>query len=207
MKQEDALSKKWMSRLTLYHSILTNAENKGEEYITSTYMSELLKNIGASLIRKDIGDLSYKGVCRKGYCVKDLKELIEQRLSFSKNKDVYIIGAGNLGFALAKNHNFGYYGFNIKALFDSNDLKVGIKINGIEVHHISELDRMSEKQNVKIAILAVPYENAEFAIQKVVNAGIKYIWNFTEHIASVPEDVHIWNENLIGHFLQLTIQE
>lgn len=207
MKQEDALSKKWMSRLTLYHSILTNAEKKGEEYITSTYMSELLKNIGASLIRKDIGDLSYKGVCRKGYSVKDLKELIEQRLSFSKNKDVYIIGAGNLGFALAKNNNFEYYGFNIKALFDANDLKVGIKVNGIEVFHISELDRMSREQNVKIAILAVPYDNAEAAIKQLVNAGIKYIWNFTEHIACVPEDVHIWNENLIGHFLQLTIQE
>lgn len=207
MEEKDALSKKWMSRLTLYHSILTNCENNGDEYITSTYMASLLKNIGASLIRKDIGELSYKGICKKGYCVKELKSLIEQRLSFSSNKDVYIIGAGNLGLALAKNHNFEYYGFTIKALFDSNDLKTGIKVNDIEVFNIRDLKTMAEKDNVKIAILAVPYKNAEEATKHLVDSGIKYIWNFTEHIPLVPSDVHIWNENLIGHFLQLTIQD
>ena len=202
----DRFSNKVISRLTLYHCVLVDYIEQGIEFVSSTKLSKLL-NIDDSQIRKDIKLLEYSGKCKVGYSVRDLKEIIEKRLTFSKNKDVFIVGAGNLGLALAKNDNFDYYGFNILALFDSNDLKTGISIDEKQIFHISKLPDLAQRLGVKIAILTVPHSQAQKAANFLIDSGIKYIWNFTQCILDVPDDIHVWNENLIGHFLQLTIDD
>ena len=202
----DRFSNKVISRLTLYHCVLVDYIEQGIEFVSSTKLSKLL-NIDDSQIRKDIKLLEYSGKCKVGYSVRELKEIIEKRLTFSKNKDVFIVGAGNLGLALAKNDNFDYYGFNILALFDSNDLKTGISIDEKQIFHISKLPDLVQRLGVKIAILTVPHSQAQKAANFLIDSGIKYIWNFTQCILDVPKDIHVWNENLIGHFLQLTIDD
>lgn len=202
----DRFSNKVISRLTLYHCVLVDYIEQGIEFVSSTKLSKLL-NIDDSQIRKDIKLLEYSGKCKVGYSVRELKEIIEKRLTFSKNKDVFIVGAGNLGLALAKNDNFYYYGFNILALFDSNDLKTGISIDEKQIFHISKLPDLVQRLGVKIAILTVPHSQAQKAANFLIDSGIKYIWNFTQCILDVPDDIHVWNENLIGHFLQLTIDD
>ena len=202
----DRFSNKVISRLTLYHCVLVDYIEQGINFVSSTKLSKLL-NIDDSQIRKDIKLLDYKGKCKVGYSVKDLKEIIEKRLTFSKNKDVFIVGAGNLGLALAKNDNFDYYGFNILALFDSNDLKTGISIDEKQIFHISKLPDLAQRLGVKIAILTVPHSQAQKAANFLIDSGIKYIWNFTQCILDVPEGIHVWNENLSGHFLQLTLDD
>ncbi len=202
----DRFSNKVISRLTLYHCVLVDFIEQGIEHVSSMKLSQLL-NVDDSQIRKDIKLLDYKGKCKVGYSVKELKEVIEHRLTFSKNKDVFIVGAGNLGLALAKNDNFDYYGFNILALFDSNDLKTGISIGDKQIFHISKLPDLTERLGVKIAILTVPHNQAQKVADFLIDSGIKYIWNFTQCILDVPKDIHVWNENLIGHFLQLTIDD
>lgn len=202
----DRFSNKVISRLTLYHCVLVDFIEQGIEHVSSMKLSQLL-NVDDSQIRKDIKLLDYKGKCKVGYSVKELKEVIENRLTFSKNKDVFIVGAGNLGLALAKNDNFDYYGFNILALFDSNDLKTGISIDEKQIFHISKLPDLADRLGVKIAILTVPHNQAQKVADFLIDSGIKYIWNFTQCILDVPKDIHVWNENLIGHFLQLTIDD
>ena len=202
----DRFSNKVISRLTLYHCVLVDYIEQGIEFVSSTKLSKLL-NIDDSQIRKDIKLLEYSGKCKVGYSVRELKEIIEKRLTFSKNKDVFIVGAGNLGLALAKNDNFDYYGFNILALFDSNDLKTGISIDEKQIFHISKLPDLVQRLGVKIAILTVPHSQAQKAANFLIDSGIKYIWNFTQCILDVPDDIHVWNVNLIGHFLQLTIDD
>ena len=202
----DRFSNKVISRLTLYHCVLVDYIEQGIEFVSSTKLSKLL-NIDDSQIRKDIKLLEYSGKCKVGYSVRELKEIIEKCLTFSKNKDVFIVGAGNLGLALAKNDNFDYYGFNILALFDSNDLKTGISIDEKQIFHISKLPDLVQRLGVKIAILTVPHSQAQKAANFLIDSGIKYIWNFTQCILDVPDDIHVWNENLIGHFLQLTIDD
>ena len=164
----DRFSNKVISRLTLYHCVLVDYIEQGINFVSSTKLSKLL-NIDDSQIRKDIKLLDYKGKCKVGYSVKDLKEIIEKRLTFSKNKDVFIVGAGNLGLALAKNDNFDYYGFNILALFDSNDLKTGISIDEKQIFHISKLPDLAQRLGVKIAILTVPHSQAQKAANFLVN--------------------------------------
>ena len=199
-------SNKVISRLTLYHCVLVDFIEQGIEYVSSMKLSKLL-NIDDSQIRKDIKLLEYKGRCKVGYSVKELKEVIEKKLTFSKTKDVFIVGAGNLGLALAKNDNFDYYGFNILALFDSNDLKTGISIDDKQIFHISKLPDLTQRLGVEIAILTVPHQQAQKVADFLIESGIKYIWNFTQCILDVPDDIHVWNENLIGHFVQLTIDD
>ena len=198
------LPDKVINRLTLYHSILTDYIEKNIEYISSTQIAELL-HIDNTQVRKDIALLKYKGKCKVGYKAADLKSLIEDTLKFKNLKNAFIIGAGNLGMALAKYDNFEAYGFNISALFDNDPLKIGIKVNNKEVFQLKELSNLAVKHNVKIAILTVPRAYAQEVTDFLVEAGIEYIWNFTPAVLNVPSTIQVWNENLIGNFLQFTV--
>ena len=201
---EKILSDKVINRLTLYHSILTDYIEKDIEYISSPQIADLL-HVDNTQVRKDIALLNYKGKCKVGYKAKELKILIEQTLKFKEVKTAFIVGAGNLGMALAKYDNFEAYGFNISALFDNNPEKIGLKINDKEILSLDKLPKIAEKYDAKIAILTVPRQFAQEVSEFLVKAGIKYIWNFTPCVLSVPKDVQVWNENLIGNFLQFTV--
>ena len=201
---EKILSDKVINRLTLYHSILTDYIEKNIEYISSPQIADLL-HVDNTQVRKDIALLNYKGKCKVGYKAKELKLLIEETLKFKTVKTAFIVGAGNLGMALAKYDNFEAYGFNISALFDNNPLKIGLKVNDKEVFHLSELPKIAEQDDAKIVILTVPRQFAQEVTDFLVSSGIKYIWNFTPCVLSVPSDVQVWNENLIGNFLQFTV--
>lgn len=197
------ISAKVINRLTLYHCILNDYMNKGEEYISSGQIASLLK-IDDSQVRKDINLLNNTGKSRVGYIVSELKKSIETNLGFSKNKRAYIIGAGNLGMALANYSNFANYGLNIICLFDNNANKVGKEINNKKILDIKELPIYVWQHYIDIAILTVPAQHAQKTADFLVKAGIKYIWNFTPTVLEVPDNVQVWNENLMGNFLQFT---
>ena len=199
-------SDKAINRLTLYHCILIDYINKNIEFISSPQIAALLK-VDDSQVRKDISLLNNVGKSRVGYNVKDLKKNIEKTLGFEKPKEAFIVGAGNLGSALAKYDNFGNYGLKVLALFDNDSSKVGTKINEKEVFNISELSDSAKKMSVEIVILTVPASLAQSIADFLVKSDIKYIWNFTPAVLSVPKNVQVWNENLMGNFLQFTYQK
>lgn len=197
------ISEKVINRLTLYHCILQDFIDKKIEYISSKQIATLLR-IDDSQVRKDINLLNNSGKSRVGYIVKELKKSIETTLGFAKTKNAYIIGAGNLGMALAKYDNFTSYGLNIINLFDNDDSKIGKSVNNKDIINIKELPRHTKENDVDIAILTVPGKFAQSTAEYLVSANIKYIWNFTPTVLNVPEDVQVWNENLMGNFLQFT---
>lgn len=193
---------KVINRLTMYHFILEDMRDD-EKYVSSTKFANLL-NIDNSQVRKDLKYIDNQGKCRVGYEVKALKNKIEECLGFKKTKDVFIVGAGNLGSALAKYDSFKDYGLNLLAMFDKDPKKIGSVINGKEVFDISKVGNLAKRLGVETAILTVPREYAQSVANYLAGAGIKYIWNFTTCILDVPKDVKVWNENLIGSFLQFT---
>lgn len=197
------VSEKVINRLTLYHYILDDYEKKNIEFIASNQIAMLL-NIDDSQVRKDISILNNSGKGRVGYIVKELKKSIETTLGFEKTKNAFIIGAGNLGMALAKYDNFTNYGLNIVALFDNDTQKIGNTVNNKLIIDIEKLPNLCRKSGVDIAILTVPREYAQLTADYLVKANIKHIWNFTPAVLSVPKDVQVWNENLMGNFLQFT---
>lgn len=200
---EKKISEKVINRLTLYHCILDDYIKNNIEFIASKQIAVLL-NIDDSQVRKDISLLNNSGKCRVGYIVKELKKSIETTLGFSKTKNAFIIGAGNLGMALAKYDNFTYYGLNIIALFDNDNAKIGKTVNNKLILDIEKLPNLCKKSGVDIAILTVPKAFAQITADYLVKANIKYIWNFAPAVLSVPKDVQVWNENLMGNFLQFT---
>lgn len=197
------LTAKLISRLTLYHSILTGLEEEGIDTVSSPQIAELLK-IDDSQVRKDIKFLGKSGKTKVGYRVTEVRKLIEKTLGFEKTKDAFVVGAGNLGLALAKYDDFKYYGFNILALFDNDPIKIDITVNNKQVFHIAKLPDLTRRLNVEIAILTVPKNFAQDTADYLVASGIKYIWNFTPTVLKLPDNVQVWNENLIGNFLQFT---
>lgn len=202
-KQEKLLSEKVINRLSLYHCILIQWQQNDLEFISSPQIASLLK-IDDSQVRKDLSFLNNAGKCRVGYNVVELKQSIEKTLGFSKTKDAFIIGAGNLGLALAKYDNFSNYGLNILALFDNDPLKVGMTVNEKQIFSISKFKDLTSRLNVEIAILTVPRLFAQNTCDLLCESKIKYIWNFTPQVLKVPAGVEVWNENLMGNFLQFT---
>lgn len=200
------IPEKVVNRLTLYHSILTDCIKENIENITSPQIAQKLK-IDDSQVRKDFNFINNIGRCRVGYVVKTLKENIEKTLGFAVKKDAFIVGAGYLGLALAKYDNFSSYGLNILALFDNDPHKIDLVINNKQVYHSSKLPNLVERLNVDIAILTVPRSEAQKVADFLIESGIKYIWNFTPAILNVPNDVKVWNENLIASFLQFICKE
>ena len=198
------ISDKVINRLTLYHCILSDYLDNKREFISSGQIAQLLK-IDDSQVRKDINLLNKSGKCRVGYIVKELKVSIEKTLGFAKTKKAVIIGAGNLGSALAKYDNFTDYGLNILALFDSDKKKIGKTVNNKVIFDMSKLENLVKKSGVDIAILTVPRDYAQLTANYLVKRlNFKYIWNFTPVVLDVPDDVQVWNENLMGNFLQFT---
>ena len=172
---KEKISDKTINRLTLYHCIL-----------------------------KDISLLENSGKSRVGYLVEDLKKAIEKTLGFEHPKNAFIVGAGNLGLALAKYDNFLSYGLNVMALFDNDPLKVGVTINKKEVFHISKLPQLAKEMGVQMVLLTVPRSAAQQIANFLVDSNIKYIWNFSPSVLDVPEGVEVWNENLMGNFLHFS---
>lgn len=200
------IPEKVSNRLTLYHSIMVEYIEEGLETISSPQIAQRLK-IDDSQVRKDFKLLNNAGKCRVGYLVQDLKDSIEKTLGFSKTKDAFIIGAGHLGLALAKYDSFNSYGLNILALFDNDPQKIDLQVNNKQVFHISKLPNLVERLNVDIAILTVPRQYAQQVAEYLIKSNIKYIWNFTPAVLKVPEDIKVWNENLMGSFLQFACKD
>lgn len=192
-----------INRLTLYHCILVEYIKNGLETITSSNIAALLK-IDDSQVRKDISLLKNTGKSRVGYVVLELKNSIEKTLGFERPKNAFIVGAGNLGIALANYNNFTDYGLNVVALFDNDKNKIGKTIKDKEICDIIELPSLAEKLNIEMAILTVPMDAAQKTVDFLVESKIKYIWNFSPTVLIVPEGVEVWNENLMGNFLQFS---
>lgn len=199
MKHE--LSQRTINRLTQYHTILREYTKKEVINITSAQISNFLK-IDETQVRKDLKSIDCKGKCKVGYVVSELKETIENVLDYKATKKAFVIGAGNLGIALSKYSKFSEFGLEIMGLFDIDKTKIGQKFDNKEIYHLSDLKKKIQETGANIAILTLPNKVAQNVADEIIEAGIKYIWNFAPSILTVPEDVKVWNENLIGSFLQ-----
>ena len=196
---KEKISDKVISRLTQYHCILVDYIKKKNYTITSSTIAQLLK-IDDSQVRKDISMLNNTGKSRVGYDVNRLKETIEKTLGFKNPKNAFIIGAGNLGTALAKYNDFEAYGLNVMALFDVDKEKIGKKINSKPVFDIKELSEYTKKITFEIGILTVPSDLAQETANNAVKSKINYIWNLSPCVLDVPHRLDVWHYTLLGIF-------
>ena len=199
-----------LRRLPWYLAYLKLLKDKGEEYVSSTQISKEI-NVDASQIAKDLSFINISGKTRVGYEVNSLVEVLEDFLGFTKTHRAFILGAGSLGAALLHDNGLEQYGLQVVAAFDVNPNKIGTVINGIPVYHIDELQKYRQEMNVSIGILTVPVDKAQAVADRIIECGIKAIWNFTPFRIRVPHNIVVQNTSIYAHlavmFNRLTCTE
>ena len=184
------------NRLSVYLRFLNELDAAGVKSVSSKALAQQFR-LNAAQIRKDLANFGDFGVRGVGYIVKDLKGHLRQILGLDRGVRVAIMGAGNLGLALADYPGFRQEGFQIAALFDNFLDKVGKRSrSGVRIYDIKELKRIAKRERITIAVVAVPAATAQTVVNAVVAADIKAILNFSPGALAVPSDVKLKSVDL-----------
>lgn len=197
------ISKAVIGRLPRYYRYLGELIEEGVERISSNELSARMK-VTASQIRQDLNNFGGFGQQGYGYNVKYLYSEIAKILGIDQQHNLIIIGAGNLGQAIANYTNFERRGFVIKGMFDINPKLIGLVIRGIEIRSVDELEPFIKENGIQIAALTIPKTKAAEIADRLVQAGIKAIWNFAHTDLVVPEDVVVENVHLSESLMRLS---
>lgn len=203
MERKKNISMAVIKRLPKYYRYLHELEKNDVDRISSKELSEKI-GFTASQIRQDLncfGDFGQQGY---GYNVKELLYQISVILGLNKEYNTVIIGAGNIGQAIANYTDFDKLAFNLKGIFDINIKLIGLKIRDIEVKDIDELNDFLKWNKIHIAIICVPKNRAQSVCDIVVKNGVKGIWNFAPIDLSVTPDVIVENVHLSESLMTLS---
>ena len=182
-------------RLSIYGQAVARLEKNGAETISSESLSTMV-NTSAAQIRKDLSHFGEFGEPGTGYRIKVLKKAISRILGTDNTWNAALVGLGRLGSALLAYPGFSSRGFRIVAAFDSDITKVGKKWEDIVIADISMLESVVSNNNIEIAILAVPANEAQRVADLIVSSGIRAILNFAPTRIIVPDDVRLRNVDL-----------
>ena len=202
--EEKEISQAVIRRMPRYYRYLGELIDDGVERISSNDLSRRM-NVTASQIRQDLNNFGGFGQQGYGYNVKYLYEEIGKILGLNKKHNIIVIGAGNLGQALANYVKFEKLGFMITALFDVNPALDGITVRGIKIHMLDELEEYCKENHVDIAALTMPKAKADAIANRLVNLGIHAIWNFAHvDLDLIDKDVVVENVHLSDSLMQLS---
>ncbi|MGB5823465.1 MAG: redox-sensing transcriptional repressor Rex [Proteocatella sp.] len=194
-KSERSISMAVIRRLPKYHRYLKDLMDKEIYRISSKELSEII-GFTASQIRQDLNNFGGFGQQGYGYNVEELYDEIGKILGLDKEYNAVVIGAGNMGQALANYPWFQKKGFAVKALFDANPKLVGLRIRDMEILDVENLEEYIEKNAIKIAVICTPKEHAQSIADKLSKTGIEGIWNFAPIDLNIPSRIIVENAHL-----------
>ena len=197
-KEADKVPEPTLRRLPWYLSNIKLMKEKGEQYVSSTQISKEI-NIDASQIAKDLSYVNISGRTRVGYNIDALIEVLESFLGFTNMHKAFLFGVGSLGAALLRGSGLHHFGLEIVAAFDVNPELVGKDLNGIPIFHSDDFEAKMKEYDVNIGVLTVPINIAQEITNKMVDGGIKAVWNFTPFRIRVPENIVVQNTSLYAH--------
>jgi redox-sensing transcriptional repressor len=200
---ENNISMAVIKRLPKYHRYLRELLDKDVKRISSKELSEII-GFTASQIRQDLNNFGGFGQQGYGYNVEDLYKEIGKILGLTRTYKTVIIGAGNLGQALANYASFGRYGFELVGIFDKNPKMVGLEINGVEVSDVEVMSEFLAKNKIDIAYICTNRTGAQQVADVLVAADVKAIWNFAPVDLKVDSDIRVENVHLIDDLLTLS---
>lgn len=192
-----------IKRLPRYYRYLGDLLDNNITRISSKDLSRKM-NVTASQIRQDLNNFGCFGQQGYGYNVELLYDEIKKILGLDKTYKLVIIGAGNIGQALANYMNFKKRGFNFVGIFDVNPRLIGMTIRGIEIYDIDKLEEFLKTNEVDIAVLTLPKNNAVKVVPTIIECGIKGIWNFSHVDLKTPNDVVVENVHLTDSLMTLS---
>lgn len=201
MPKRENISMSVIRRLPRYHRFLSQLREKGVTRISSTELSSRL-GLTASQIRQDLNCFGGFGQQGYGYIVDQLCDEIGSILGLQNQYKAILVGAGNLGQAIASHMNFSDDGFTLAGIFDSSPFKTGNRINGIEVLDMEKLEQFCAREKPVMAVLCVPREAVSELSDRLYELGIRSFWNFSHydiairHPDAIVENVHL-NDSLM----------
>lgn len=201
--EEKEISQAVIGRLPRYYRYLGELKDEGVERISSQELSELMK-VTASQIRQDFNNFGGFGQQGYGYNVEYLYKEIAKILGLDQQHNFIIIGAGNLGRALGNYMNFERRGFIFRGMFDKNPDLVGKDVRGVTVMPMDEMEQFIRDNDIDIAVLTIPKQSAVDLVDKLVDNGIRAIWNFAHVDLNVPEGVLVENVHLSDSLMKLS---
>jgi redox-sensing transcriptional repressor len=178
------------ARLSRYLQVLTQARKMGRETISSQELSEYT-HINPTQIRRDLSGFGKFGKRGVGYNVDSLVSEIRKILRTSGQHNIALFGAGNLGQAIASSDIFADHGFQIVAMFDVDPSVVGMQVGDLRVRDFGELETVVAEDEIVVGVLAVPAEAAQDVADRLVEAGVKIIFNYSEQLLQVPPEVTV----------------
>ena len=201
--EDRQISQAVIRRLPRYYRYLGDLLDKGVERISSNDLSKRM-NVTASQIRQDLNNFGGFGQQGYGYNVRYLYDEIGKILGLDQTHNIIIIGAGNLGQALANYAAFEKRGFILKGIFDVNPRLEGMTIRDVPIRMMDELKDFVQENDVEIAVLTIPKDKAIDVAKVLVDNGVRAIWNFAHTDLNLPEHIIVENVHLSESLMQLS---
>jgi redox-sensing transcriptional repressor len=192
--QNDRLGVGVAGRLSRYLQVLSQAKKMGKDRISSQEIADYT-NINATQIRRDLSAFGKFGKRGVGYNIDSLLAEIRKILRTQGQHNVALIGAGRLGQAIASSSIFAEHGINIAAVFDADPEKLGRQVGSLAVTDYRQLREAIRDKNIIVGVLAVPPESAQQVANDLAAAGVKIIFNYSEALLDVPQDVQVHTSN------------
>ncbi len=192
-----------VGRLPIYLRALNRMLQEGQEYTSSHELGERL-GISSAQIRKDLSHFGEFGKQGTGYHVQYLRDQLRQILHVDREWPMAVVGVGDLGRAIARYKGFTPRGFRVVALFDADPARVGEQIGALHVLSMDDLEREIKRQNIKVAMIAVPAEAAQEVANQLVQAGVRAILNYAPITLAVPPEVHVQYIDPVAHLQHMT---
>jgi redox-sensing transcriptional repressor len=182
------------ARLSRYLQVLAQSKKMGKDRISSQEIADYT-NINATQIRRDLSNFGKFGKRGVGYNVDSLLGEIRKILRTQGQHNIALVGAGHLGHAIASSPIFAEHGIHIAAVFDSDPEKVGQEIGSLSVDDIRRLPVVVREQNIIVGVVAVPAGAAQQVTEQLIGSGVKIIFNYSEALLDVPQDVTVHTSN------------
>lgn len=189
-----------IERLPLYLGVLIQLRQDGQSTVSSARLGELT-DVNPAQIRRDLTHFGSFGKRGVGYDIVTLVDRVQRILGADHVHRLALVGAGNLGSAIANYDGLRQHGFHVTAIFDADPHKVGTRIGDIIVQHIDDLARTVTDQNIRIGVIAVPPEAAQGVADRFTAAGVRIMLNYTPVIVRVPPTVTLHNTDPVHELL------
>ena len=198
IKQAWKVPEPTLRRLPWYLAFVKLMKGKGEAFISSTQIAKEI-NVDPSQVAKDLSFVNISGKTRVGYDINALVDVLEDFLGFTSQHKAFLFGVGSLGASLLHDTGLSQYGLEIVAGCDVREDLDGSMINGIPVFHMDDFPAKQKEYGATIGVITVPVEKAQEVTDRIIEGGIKALWNFTPFRIRVPEHIVVQNTSMYAH--------
>jgi redox-sensing transcriptional repressor len=195
-----------IQRLPQYLSYVRDYRNDNGDGAANLRSHDIARALGltTSTVRQDFTHLDFYGVSQHGYDVALMEKVLARVLGLDSKKNLVIIGAGNMGRALAANGNFGKYGFCVRGIFDIDPDVIGDEVGDFKVQHVDQLAEFVAASEIDIGVIAVPSKAAQSAADRLVLSGVRGFLNLAFTRVVAPRNVTVVDGRIVSSMLQLS---